>query len=62
MTKKGKGWIRVGQFATKEAAEQRKSGITARGFVVEISKGTKGAAWGHPHTTYRLWAKNEGKK
>jgi len=62
MNKKGKGWIRVGQFATKELAERRKIEITAKGFDFKIQRGTKGAAWGTPHEVYRLWAKEQNRR
>jgi hypothetical protein len=62
MTKKGKGWIRVGQFATKELAEQRKLKVPAKGLDFKIERGTKGAAWGTAHVTYRLWAREQRKR
>ena len=59
MSKKGKGWTRVGQFPSLELAMKRKGTITAKGLDVTIEKGTKGTAWATPHDVYRLWAREK---
>lgn len=62
MKKKGKGWMRVGQFPNAESAQKRQASITAQGFDFAVEKGTKGSAWGKPHEVHRLWARDRKRR
>ena len=59
--KKGKGWSRAGQYASKKKAQERAEWLRPKFDHVIVEKGTRGAAWvpigGRKRTVYRVWVK-----
>ncbi len=54
---KGKGWTRLRTYRSKKLAQKFANKIRHKFFHVVVEKGTKGEAWGNPHTCYRVWVK-----
>jgi len=55
--KKGKGWSRARQFASKKHAQKYANWLRPKFNHVIVEKGFIGAAWGRKRTCYRVWTK-----